>query len=209
MKSLSDIKQLLKEIKDEPMRQRKQNKRKWYKIGKYLLNGNKIVMHKETQIAARRTYQYYSKIKGDWDGPSLRQLSKMKKSKFLDLLKGREEIEREILLTFLTLNQDHVTEDHADGRHVTENTHVTEDHADGRHVTENTHEEEDHVDRQHVTWNYITEDHGDGHHVTDITAVQKQPGDPGPAGERNINNRQDHGMINIEELLNDWLGEAV
>src|SRR6266540_1348191 len=97
------------------------------------------------------------------------------------------------LLTFSTLNQDHVTEDHADGRHVTENTHV----------------EEDHVDRQHVTWNYITEDHGDGHHVTDITAAQKQPEDLGPAGERNINNRQDHGMINIEELLNDWLGEAV
>ena len=104
MKSLSDVKQLLKEIKDEPMRQRDQNKRKWYKIGKYLLNGNKIVMHKETQIAARKTYQYYSKIKGDWDGPSSRQLSKMKKSKFLDLLKKREEIEREILLTFSTLN---------------------------------------------------------------------------------------------------------
>ena len=88
MKSLSNIKQLLKEIKDEPMRCRDQNKRKWYKIGKYLLNGNKMVMHKKTQIAARRTYQYYSKIKEDWDGPSPRQFSKMKKSKFLDLLKG-------------------------------------------------------------------------------------------------------------------------
>src|SRR6266542_6996712 len=121
MKSLSNIKQLLKEIKDEPMRHREQNKRKWYKVGKYLLNGNKMVMHKETQIAAQRTYQYYSKIKGDWDGSFPRQFSKMKKSKFLDLLKGREEIEREILLTFLTLNQDHMTEDHADRRHVTEN----------------------------------------------------------------------------------------
>src|SRR6266498_954499 len=115
MKSLSDIKQLLKEIKDEPMRYRDQNKKKWYKIGKYLLNENKMVMYKETQIAARRTYQYYSKIKGDWDRPSPRQLSKMKKSKFLDLLKGQEKIEREILLTFSTLNQDHVTEDHANG----------------------------------------------------------------------------------------------
>src|SRR6266542_511313 len=114
MKSLSDIKQLLKEIKDESMRYRDQNKKKWYKIGKYLLNGNKLVMHKETQIAARRTYQYYSKIKEDWNRPSPQQLSKMKKSKFLDLLKGRKEIERKILLTFLTLNQDHVTEDHAD-----------------------------------------------------------------------------------------------
>src|SRR6266542_3269326 len=131
MKSLSDIKQLLKEIKDEPIRYRDQNKKKWYKIGKYLLNGNKMVMHKEIQIAAQRTYQYYSKIKGDWDGPSSRQLSKMKKSKFLDLLKGREEIEREILLTFLTLNQDHVMEDHVNGQHVTKNIHVEEDHVVG------------------------------------------------------------------------------
>src|SRR6266540_6601177 len=136
MKSLSDIKQLLKEIKDEPMRQRSQNKRKWYKVGKYLLNGNKMIMHKETQIAARRTYQYYSKIKGDWDGPSPQQFSKMKKSKFLDLLKGRKEIEREILLTFSTINQDHVTEDYVDRQHVTKRTHM----------------EEDHVIRQHVTW---------------------------------------------------------
>ena len=104
MKSLSDIKQLLKEIKNEPMRNRDQNKKKWYKIGKYLLNGNRLVIYKKTQIAARRTYQYYSKIKGNWNRPSSRQFSKMKKSKFLDLLKGQEEIEREILLTFLTIN---------------------------------------------------------------------------------------------------------
>ncbi len=68
MKSLSDIKQLFKEIKDEPMRYRDQNKKKWYKIEKYLLSENKFVMHKETQITAQRTYQYYSKVKGDWDG---------------------------------------------------------------------------------------------------------------------------------------------
>ena len=53
------------------------------------------------------------------------------------------------------------------------------------------------------------EDHGDGHHVTNITATQQQPEDPGPAGELNQTNRQDHGMIDIEELLNDWLEEAV
>ncbi len=71
-------------------------------------------MHKKTQIAARRIYQYYLKIKGDWDGLFPRQFSKMKKTKFLNLLKGREEIEKEILLIFSTLNQDHVTEDHID-----------------------------------------------------------------------------------------------
>src|SRR6266498_2663159 len=167
MKSLSDIKQLLKEIKDEPMRQRSQNKRKWYKVGKYLLNGNKMVMHKETQIAARRTYQYYSKIKGDWDGPSPRQFSKMKKSKFLDLLKGREEIEREILLTFSILNQDHVMEDYADGRYVTKDTHVEEDHVNGQHVTWNFNLK-DHVDGRHVTKSITAEDHGNGHHVINI-----------------------------------------
>ena len=56
MKSLSNIKQIFKEIKDEPMQYRDQNKRKWYKVGKYLLNGNKLVMHKKTQIVIRRIY---------------------------------------------------------------------------------------------------------------------------------------------------------
>ncbi len=102
-------------------------------------------MHKEIQIVARRTYQYYSKIKGDWNGPSPRQLSKMKKSKFLDLLKRREEIEREILLTFSTLNKDHVMKDHVDGCHMTKNTYMKKDHVVG----------------QHVTWNFNSEDHID------------------------------------------------
>ncbi len=76
-----------------------------------------------------------------------------------------------ILLTFLTLNQDHVAEDHVDGRHVTKNI--------------------------------IAKDHGDRYHVTNITAEQQQPGDLEPIGELNQNNRQDHGMIDIEKLLND------
>ena len=50
-----------------------------------------------------------------------------------------------MMLTFLTLNQDHVMENHADGWHVTKNTHV----------------EEDHVDGQHIIWNFTTEDHVD------------------------------------------------
>jgi len=57
-----------------------------------------------------------------------------------------------------------------------------------------------------VTGSITAEDHGDGHHMTDITAAQQQPRDPRPAGELN---RQNHGMIDIEELLNNWLGEAV
>ena len=61
----------------------------------------------------------------------------------------------------------------------------------------------DHVDGRHVTENITAEDHGDGHHVTDITATQQQPEDLEPAGELNLNNRQDHGMFDIEELFND------
>ncbi len=53
------------------------------------------------------------------------------------------------------------------------------------------------------------EDHGDRHYVTDITAVQQQPGNLRSTGELNLNDRQDYKMINIEELLNDWLREAV
>ena len=60
-----------------------------------------------------------------------------------------------------------------------------------------------------MTKSIIAEDHGDGHYVTDITVTQQQPGDLEPAGKLNLNRRQDHRMIDIEELLNDWLREAV
>ena len=112
------------------------------------------------------------------------------------------------MLTFLTVNQDYVMEDYADGRHVTKETHVEEDHVDEQHVTWNFNSE-DHVDGRHVTEDITTEDHGDEHHVTNITATQQQPENSGFAGELNQTNRQDHGMIDIEELLNNWLGEAV
>ena len=55
----------------------------------------------------------------------------------------------------------------------------------------------------------MKEDHGDRHHVTDITAAQQQPRNLRPVGELNQTNREDHGMIDIEKLLNDWLREAV
>ncbi len=60
-----------------------------------------------------------------------------------------------------------------------------------------------------MTESITAEDHGDRHYVTDITAAQQQPRDLEPAGKLNQTSRQDHGMIDIEELLNDWLGEAV
>jgi len=55
----------------------------------------------------------------------------------------------------------------------------------------------------------IAEDHDDGHHVTDITVAQQQSGDSEPAGKFDLNERQDYGMIDLEELLNDWLREVV
>ena len=60
-----------------------------------------------------------------------------------------------------------------------------------------------------MTEDITAEDYGDRHHVTNITAAQQHPGDLRPAGELNTNNRQDHGMIDIEELLNDWLKKVV
>ena len=62
---------------------------------------------------------------------------------------------------------------------------------------------EDHVDGRHVTESITTEDHGDKHHVTDIFAAQQQSGDLRPAGKLNQNDKQNHRMINIKELLND------
>ncbi len=35
---------------------KEQNKRKWYKIKKYLQNRNKLIMHKEIQIAVQKIY---------------------------------------------------------------------------------------------------------------------------------------------------------
>ncbi len=53
------------------------------------------------------------------------------------------------------------------------------------------------------------EDHGDRHHVTNTTAAQQQPRDLRSVGKLNSINRQDHEIIDIKELLNDWLKEAV
>jgi len=51
--------------------------------------------------------------------------------------------------------------------------------------------------------------HNDRRHVIDITVVQQQPENLGPKGEFNIIERQDYRMINIDKLINDWLGEVM
>src|SRR6266511_1919968 len=118
MKTENEIQNILKEIRRDPMKERLQNKKRWYKVGKYLLQRRKIKIHHETKVSARRTSQYYSKIKGDWDGPLPRKLGKMRKKKFWDLLKGQEELEREILLAFSNEVQSHVMEGHAEMEHM-------------------------------------------------------------------------------------------
>src|SRR6266498_4621665 len=118
MKTENEIQNILKEIRQDPMKERLQNKKRWYKVGKYLMQGNKLKMQKKTKILAKRTYQYYSKIREDWDGPSPRKLGKIRKEKFWDLLKGREELEREILLAFSNEVQSHVIEDHEEIEHM-------------------------------------------------------------------------------------------
>src|SRR6266498_3214951 len=118
MKTENEIQNILKEIRQDPMRERLQNKKRWYKVGKYLMQENKLKMHKKIKVSARRTYQYYSKIKGDWDGPLPRKLRKIRKEKFWNLLKGREKLEREILLAFSNEVQSHVMEGHEEIKHM-------------------------------------------------------------------------------------------
>ena len=57
--------------------------------------------------------------------------------------------------------------------------------------------------------NIIIEDYSDRYHITDITAAQQQLEDLGFTGELNIIEGQDYEIINIEELINNWLKEAV
>ncbi len=60
-----------------------------------------------------------------------------------------------------------------------------------------------------MTETITAEDHDDRHHMTDTTIAQQQPEDLEPVEELNSTNRKDHGMIDIEELLNNWLREVV
>ena len=68
--------------------ERKQN---WYKIGEVLSRGHTVKLHKESLVAARRTYEYYSIERGNWEGPSPRELSKMNEEKFTRLLAERNQ----------------------------------------------------------------------------------------------------------------------
>jgi len=68
-----------------------QRKKDWYKIGEVMSKGHKVKLHKESQVAARRTYEYYSIDHGNWEGPSPRELSKTNKEKYAQLLAERRQ----------------------------------------------------------------------------------------------------------------------
>ena len=53
------IEELLHAIDNNTRKKSKRNKRNWYRLGRYVSKGKKIPRANSSQIAARRTYQYY------------------------------------------------------------------------------------------------------------------------------------------------------
>jgi len=93
------IEETLKKISKNVKKNNKKNKKRWYRVGKVLTKDNKkIKLHPEMKSSARRTYRYYGVNKEDWDGPSPRQLGKMRKEKFEEVLRRREQNRGETLL---------------------------------------------------------------------------------------------------------------
>src|ERR1044071_9720182 len=66
------------------------NKKNWYKVRKALLTDTKVRLYNESKVRARRTYHLYSVMKGNWDGPSPRMLSKMNKAWFDKVLESQQ-----------------------------------------------------------------------------------------------------------------------
>src|SRR5262245_61299576 len=75
-------------------------KKKWYRIGKKLLNKEKIPLCAETKVNARQTYLLYNIGKGDWKGSLTRQFFKMGRFKFYQLLEERKKKVNGVTLTF-------------------------------------------------------------------------------------------------------------
>jgi len=67
-----------------------ENKKNWYKIGKVLLQREKVWLHNESKVGTKRTYHLYFVIKGDWEDSSSRILSKINKTWFDEVLENRQ-----------------------------------------------------------------------------------------------------------------------
>ena len=85
------MEEILQRIHNNTRKLSLSNKKDWYEVGKYLYYGGKIKMHNSNKMAARRTYELYSIFYGDWTGPSPRQLSKINKNKFRELVNERNQ----------------------------------------------------------------------------------------------------------------------
>src|ERR1043166_6855724 len=92
MKNLLKVTEAFQAVKKNTKKNNEEIKKQWYIIGKYLLEENKVKLHSESKVRARRTYLYYNCNKGDWDGPTSRQFLKMRKEEFEIRLKFRREV---------------------------------------------------------------------------------------------------------------------
>src|ERR1044072_8906860 len=93
----SQIDSALERINKNRRKINNQNKLDYMLVGGYLINGGKLRWHAESKSSARRTYQYYSVGIG-LEGPSPRQLGKMRKEKFDEVFMGRKLTFGEVLL---------------------------------------------------------------------------------------------------------------
>ena len=98
MKNLLKVAEAFQKVKKNTKKNNTEIKKQWYIIGKYLLEGNKVKLHAESKVGARRTYLYYNYNKGDWNGLTTRQFGKMRKEEFELKLKFRKEINGVTLL---------------------------------------------------------------------------------------------------------------
>src|SRR5687768_606899 len=78
--------EILKRIRNNQKKNNNNVKKDWYKVGKALLKGERIMWNKESKVAARRVYRYYTLGKGDWNGPTSRMFAKMGREKFEEKL---------------------------------------------------------------------------------------------------------------------------
>src|SRR6266498_1106285 len=89
--------EILKRIKKNRKVSSLQNKKNYYQVGEYQqLKGKVQGIFKDVRWAANRTYKYYDGV--NFEGPTLRQLTKMKADNFDLIIKGRQLIRRKALL---------------------------------------------------------------------------------------------------------------
>ena len=89
--------EILKCIKKNRKVSSLQNKKDYYQLGEYQQLRRKINrISKDVRWAVNRTYKYYDRV--NFEGPTPRQLTKMKAENFDLIVKGRQLSRREALL---------------------------------------------------------------------------------------------------------------